>query len=44
VTTPSTPLSKRHPLNYDEAVLAWLADEVDMWWTAVREQSERRAG
>jgi hypothetical protein len=43
VTTPSTPLSKRHPLSYDEAVLAWLADEDDAWRTAVRDRSERRA-
>ncbi len=43
MTSPSTPSSKCRPLNYDEAVLAWLAGEDDTWQGAVREQTERRA-
>jgi hypothetical protein len=33
----------RHPMSYDEAVLAWLAGEDEAWWTPVRDQNEQRA-
>jgi hypothetical protein len=44
VTAPGSPASKRHPLSYDDAVVAFLCGEQELWWASVQERIERVDG
>lgn len=44
VTAPGSPASKCHPLSYDDAVVAFLCGEQELWWASVQERIERVDG